>query len=166
LGQGRIEGEARLPQPRPDLVPGASSITFRISHSDRLAKRLAASVLLANIVPVTNMNTNKGIQESELNEFLTILSELQTIPAHDPDRFETNDGLDNPDCTNGDRADMALEALDCFQVACSMTEDVDTAASDLVCALLHLVHSHGFDPRMVLQSGLGHFICEAGCLEN
>lgn len=112
------------------------------------------------------MAMNKVMNESERSEYLTMLSELQSIPAHDPDRFETTDGLENPDCTNGDRADMALEALDCFQVACSMTEGVDTAASDLVCALLHLVHSHGFDPRMVLQNGLGHFICEAGCLAN
>lgn len=112
------------------------------------------------------MNANIEIQESERNEFLTMLSELHGIPAHNPDRFETTDGTDNPICTNGDRAEMALEALDCFQEACSMTEDVDTAASDLVCALLHLVHSHGFDPRLVLQYGLGNFLCEAGCLED
>lgn len=110
------------------------------------------------------MTMNKVMNESERSESLTMLSELQSIPAHDPDRFETTDGLDNPDCTNGDRADMALEALDCFQVACSMTEDVDTAASDLVCALLHLVHSRGFDLRLVLQNGLGNFLCEAGVL--
>lgn len=112
------------------------------------------------------MNANNETEESERNEFLAMLSELQTIPAHDPDRFETTDGLDNPDCTNGDRAEMALEALDCFQAACSMTEDVDTVASDLVCALLHLVHSHGLDQRVVLQNGLGNFLCEAGSLED
>lgn len=122
------------------------------------------SVLFENIVPVTNMNANHEILQSGRNEFVTMLSELQSIPAHDPDRFETTDGLDNSDCTNGDRADMALEALDCFQAACSMTEDVDTAASDLVCALLHLVHSRGFDLQLVLQNGLGHFLCEAGAL--
>ena len=130
----------------------------------RLAKWLAVSVLFANIVPVTNMAMNQEIYESDRNEFLTMLSELQTIPAHDPDRYETTDGTDNPDCTNGDRADIALEALDYFQEACSMTEDVDTAASDLVCALLHLVHSRGFDLRLVLQNGLGNFLCEAGVL--
>jgi hypothetical protein len=112
------------------------------------------------------MAANKEMHEPELNEFLTMLSELKTIPTHNPDRFETTDASDNPDCTNGDRAEMALETLDCFQEVCSMTEDVDTAASDLVCDLLHLVHSRGFDPRMMLQNGLGHFICEAGCLEN
>jgi hypothetical protein len=108
------------------------------------------------------MTMNQEIYKSERNEFLKMLSELQTIPAHDPDRYETTDGTDNPDCTNGDRADMALEALDYFQEVCSMTEDVDTAASDLVCALLHLVHSRGFDPKLVLQYGLGNFLCEAG----
>ena len=112
------------------------------------------------------MTESQQTQGSERDEFLMMLAELPTIPAHDPDRFETTDGTDNPDCTNGDRAEMALEALDCFQKACSMTEEVDTAASDLVCALLHLVHSHGFDPRLVLQYGLGNFLCEAGCLED
>ena len=47
-----------------------------------------------------------------------------------------------------------------------MKEDVDTAASDLVCDLLHLIHSRGFDPRLVLQNGLGHFLSEAGCLQD
>ncbi len=111
------------------------------------------------------MKKNAEIQKSERSEFLTMLSELQGIPAHDPDRFETTDGLDNPGCTNGDRAEMALEALDCFQEACSMTDNVKTAASDLVCALLHLVHSRGFDVQLVLQNGIGHFLCEAGSLE-
>jgi hypothetical protein len=110
------------------------------------------------------MNANNEIEESERNEFLAMLSELSSIPTHDPERFETTDGLDNPSCTNGDRADMAQEALDCFQAACSMTEDVDTATSDLVCALLHLVHSRGFDLRLVLQNGLGNFLCEAAAL--
>lgn len=98
---------------------------------------------------------------AERKEFLRMLSELETIPAHDPDRYETTDGLDNPDCTNGERAEMALQALDCFQNVCGMDEDVDTAASDLVCNLLHLVHSRGFKPMLVLQNGLGSFICEA-----
>lgn len=100
-----------------------------------------------------------------MNEFLTMLSELRSLPPHNPDRFKTTDGFDNPDCTNGARAEMALKALEFFQEACSMTEAGDAAASDLVCDLLHLVHSLGFDPRTVLQNGLGHFICEAGHLE-
>lgn len=110
------------------------------------------------------MAMNPEMLESQRNEFLTMLSELHSVPTHNPDRYETTDGADNPDCTNGDRAEMALEALDCFQEACSMTEEVDTAAADLVCALLHLVHSRGFDPQLVLQYGLGHFLCEADCL--
>ncbi len=101
------------------------------------------------------------IDAAERNDFAKMLSELETIPAHDPDRYETTDGLDNPNCTNGERAEMALQSLDCFQNACGMDEDVLTAASDLVCNLLHLVHSRGFEPRHVLQNGLGSFLCEA-----
>jgi len=99
---------------------------------------------------------------TENQNFLGLLAELERICLHDPGRYETTDGLDNPDCTNGDRASMALEALDCFQEACNMVEDVDTAASDLICNLLHLVHSRGFDPRLMLQNGLGAFLCESG----
>ena len=43
-----------------------------------------------------------------------------------------------------------------------MTEDVDTAAADLVCDLLHLVHANHHDPRDILQSAIRHFLCEAG----
>lgn len=107
------------------------------------------------------MKVSNEILESEEKEFLTLLASLRNIPAHDPDRFETTDGLDNPDCTNGDRAGMALEALDCFQRACSMTEAVDTAAADLICDLMHLVHADD-DPWDVLQSAIRHFLCEAG----
>lgn len=107
---------------------------------------------------------NEGTLISEHKEFLSLLADLLVIPEHDPDRFETTDGSDNPDCTNGDRASLAQEALDCFQEACNMVEDVDTAASDLICNLMHLVHSHGFDPKLVLQYGLANFLCESGQL--
>lgn len=95
-----------------------------------------------------------------------MLDHIVAIPPHDPDRHDTTDGLDNPDCTNGNRTSTALEALDCFQNACHMVEDVDTAAADLVGNLLHLAHSRGHDPKRVLQDGLGHFLYESSKCEH
>jgi hypothetical protein len=85
------------------------------------------------------------------------------LAAHDPDRSATTDGLDNPDCTNGMRADWAAKALEVFQRACQMEgEDADVAAADLICDLLHHVHGQGYDPEEVLENGLRHFEAEAG----
>ena len=91
-----------------------------------------------------------------------LLAALATLPAHDPDRYETTDGFDNPNCTNGARATFASEALDSFQKACCMVEDIDTAASDLICDLLHLLHANNYDLLPVLQIGIQDFLCEAG----
>ena len=85
------------------------------------------------------------------------------LPPHDPDRSATTDGLDNPDCTNGMRADFAAEALDVFQRACHMVgEDPDVASADLICDLLHHVHGHGYNPIEVLENAVVHFAAEAG----
>jgi hypothetical protein len=100
------------------------------------------------------------ISQPHISDFVKMLERLTSIPAHDPRRYETTDGLDNPGCINGDRGARAKLALDCFQIACGMEEEVDTASADLICNLLHLVHSEGHDPRIVLQRGLGHFLCE------
>ena len=99
------------------------------------------------------------------SQLIEILNDLLSIPPHNPERFETTDGYDNPDCTNGRRATFANTALDVFQNSCSMTEDVDTAAADLICDLLHLVHASGRQPLGTLESALGHFIAEAGRLD-
>lgn len=94
-----------------------------------------------------------------------MLESLTSIPPHDPERYAATDGLDNPGCTNGDRAASVQEALDCFQCTCGMEEDIDTAASDLICNLLHLVHSQGHDPREIFQNGLGNYLCEVESFE-
>ena len=96
---------------------------------------------------------------SEISKLLKLIDDL---PSHDPDRFETLDGLDNPACTNMMRAAYALEGLDAFQKACGMNEDVHVAAADLIDDLLHLVHSMGFNPKTVLEHAIGHFVAEAG----
>lgn len=89
-----------------------------------------------------------------------MITELAEIPAHDPNRYQTTDGLDNPDCTNGARAFLALKALERFQEVCNMVEDVDVATSDLICDLLHLVHSRSLDPQFVVENGINGFLCE------
>ncbi len=99
-------------------------------------------------------------------QFLEMLDDLSLIPPYNSERYETTDGLDNADFTNGDRAVTALEALCCFQIACGMNEDTDTASADLICNLLHLVYSEGHDPKQVLQNGIEHFLCESGALKD
>jgi hypothetical protein len=58
---------------------------------------------------------------------------------------------------------MAAESLAAFQKSCGMTsEDIETAAADLICDLLHLVHVNHYEPHDVLQAAIQHFLCEAG----
>ena len=104
--------------------------------------------------------------ENDEDENMRLFPQLAAIPAHDPLRFETTDGLDNPKCTNGDRALFAAEALMSFQKACHMVEDVETAASDLICDLLHLLHANNRDLLSVLRIGINDFLCEASSLDN
>jgi hypothetical protein len=96
------------------------------------------------------------------SDLIEILNNLLSIPPHNPERFETTDGYEDPDCTNGKRAAFATTALDVFQKTCRMTEETETAAADLICDLLHLVHASGSQPLATLESALGHFIAEAG----
>jgi hypothetical protein len=101
---------------------------------------------------------------SESHATLNILAYLVGIPSHNPRRYETTDGLDNPACTNKDRASMAARALDEFRTSCGMIEDVETAAADLICDLLHLVHAENCDPLHAILNGIQSFLCEAGHL--
>ena len=96
---------------------------------------------------------------------LDLLVELDGIPSHDPDRFESTDGYDDPNCNNGKRAAFAKEALDVFQRTCHMTEEVPTAAADLICDLLHLVHAGGDEPIAVIEAAIVHFVAETGNLK-
>jgi hypothetical protein len=97
-----------------------------------------------------------------MSEFL---AKIRQIQPYDSYRWETTDGLDNPDCTNGVRVDFAAKALDSFQNACGMNEAVDIATADLIGDLLHLVHSFGYEPLAILESALEHFSAEAGAPE-
>jgi hypothetical protein len=98
----------------------------------------------------------------EHHDSKTLFASLATIPTHDPARYETTDGFDNPKCTNGDRASFATGALDAFQKICNTDEDIETTASDLICDLFHLLHSNQRDPLPVLHRGIHAFLCEAG----
>ena len=107
---------------------------------------------------MTNLLQNSSIEE----ELLQTIGKLSLLPPHDPSRYETTDGFENPSCTNADRASLAAAALDTFQKSCGMSEDVTTAAADLICDLLHLVHANQQNPSEVLHSAIQHFLCEAG----
>jgi hypothetical protein len=107
------------------------------------------------------MTTSKMPSDPQIGD---LLAALATLPAHDPARFETTDGLDNPDCTNAVRADFAAQSLSTFQKACEMEEEIGTATADLICDLLHLLHANDLDLLYALQTALQGFLCEAGPL--
>jgi len=45
-----------------------------------------------------------------------------------------------------------------------MTEALETAAADLICDLLHLIHANHRDPLPALRNGIHSFLCEAAHL--
>lgn len=98
------------------------------------------------------------------NSLKNLIGNLELLPPHDPDRFESIDGYDNPNCTNMKRAGFTIDALAVFQKACHMDEMPEVAVGDLICDLLHLVHSLHLSPKDVLERALNHFIAEAGWL--
>ena len=102
---------------------------------------------------------------SPTTHLIRLLTELDSLPCHDAERFETLDALDNPDCNNGMRQEFAAAALRVFQEACHMNDDVNVAAADLIGDILHLVHASGYEPLTVLEAAIGHFIAEAGINE-
>jgi hypothetical protein len=132
----------------------------------KLAIELARRVLLTNIVRVKNVlrmeNMSTPPTPPNPNLLGNLLFSLEFLPAHDPKRFESIDGCDEPNCTNRMRAELAIDALAAFQRACHMNEEANVAAADLICDLLHFVHSLNYSPIYVIESALTHFIAEAG----
>lgn len=110
-------------------------------------------------------SVTESSQDSDEESGLTErLSKFASLPPHNPARFKTTDGMDNPRCNNGMRAAFARDALEKFQQSCQMTEDVDIAAADLIGDLFHLVHASGHQPLSILESAFDHFLAEAGDL--
>jgi hypothetical protein len=103
-----------------------------------------------------------SIHSPNSSNLLLLINQLESLPLHNADRFETMDGLDNPDCTNGKRSEFAATALQVFQETCNLNEEVHVAAADLIGDLLHLVHSCGCEPLTALEHALEHFLAEAG----
>jgi hypothetical protein len=94
-----------------------------------------------------------------LSELVVI---LDLLPAHDPNRFESLDGHDDPNTTNAKRAAFTIDALAAFQKTRCMSEELNVAVADLICDLLHFVHALEYSPKDVLENALTHFIAEAG----
>jgi hypothetical protein len=90
------------------------------------------------------------------------LTLLHSLPPHDPARFQTTDGLDEPDCTNGFRAEEAKAALIAIHGFSSYEQDRDCSITDQITNLLHLAHAEGYDVRQTLETALENFLAEAG----
>jgi hypothetical protein len=90
------------------------------------------------------------------------LTLLHSLPPHDPARFQTTDGLDEPDRTNGFRAEEAKAALIAIHGFSSYEQDADCSITDQITNLLHLAHAEGYDVRQTLETALQNFLAEAG----
>lgn len=98
---------------------------------------------------------------SEPPALTLLVTQLDSLPPHDPERYQTTDGLDEPDATNGWRAEQALVALRCFARENHYPENDDTALPDLLSNLLHLAHARVQEPGGVLTTALRNFLAEA-----
>lgn len=87
---------------------------------------------------------------------------LELLPPHDPNRFESLDGFDDPNTTNAKRVGFTIDALVAFQKTSGERGEPRVVVADLICDLLHLVHSFQDGPQDVLENALTHFIAEAG----
>jgi hypothetical protein len=90
------------------------------------------------------------------------LTLFHSLPPHDPARFQTTDGLDEPDRTNGVRADEAKAALIAIDGLSSYEQDTVCSITDQITNLLHLAHAEGHDVTQTLETALQNFLAEAG----
>lgn len=91
-----------------------------------------------------------------------MFKQLTTLPPHDSARYQTTDGLDEPDRTNGVRAEEAKAALIAIDGLSSYEQDTDCLITDQISNLLHLAHAEGQDVRQTLETALQNFLAEAG----
>jgi deoxyribodipyrimidine photolyase len=91
----------------------------------------------------------------------TLLADFPQIPAHDPIRYQTTDGFDEPDRTNGERAEEARVALVAIHGLSSYEQDRDCVISDQISNLLHLAHAEGLNLTQTWETALRNFLAEA-----
>lgn len=94
-----------------------------------------------------------------LEEYLQ--GELGDLPPHDSDRTATTDGLDNPDVSNGMRAENGRA----HATAGNEKDPGQEELSDIICNVLHYAHSREMDIPELLASAALTFSAEAGPLE-
>jgi hypothetical protein len=94
-----------------------------------------------------------------------MLEQLTILPPHDPARFQTTDGLDDPVRTNGLRAEEARTALIAIHGLSSYEQDQDCLITDQISNLLHLAHAEGLNVTQTWETALRNFLGEAGSLK-
>lgn len=88
-------------------------------------------------------------------------AELHSLPPHDPIRFQTTDGFDEPDRTNGVRAEEAKAALIAILGLSAYEKDRDCSIRDQITNLLHLAHAEGLNVAQTWEMALQNFCAEA-----
>ena len=119
-----------------------------------LENRYGEWAYVHSVVEFSNLNIECSLSDT--------CAQLASIPPHNPERFERADGIANPKYTNRMRAEFAMNALKSFQYARNVKEEVNLEVSDLICDLLHLVHSSDHPPLAILECAIADFLSEAG----
>lgn len=90
---------------------------------------------------------------------------LDSLLPHDPARFQTTDGCDEPDRTNGVRVEEVKAALIAIHGLSSYEQDQDCLIADQISNLLHLAHADGLNVTQTWETALRNFLAEAGILK-
>lgn len=95
-----------------------------------------------------------------------LVRNLECSPQFEPSRYQSTDGFQDPVCPNGMWEGIARKALAIGPASEGKVEEaeLDLDISDLICNLLHLAHSCGYDLAVILERSLRHFNAEAGNL--
>jgi len=86
--------------------------------------------------------------------------------SYNEKRYQTSDGIEDSKQTNGIRVLCAAKAIEAAVREGLLGGDPATMASDLICNILHYVHSHGETPHTIILRSYEAFEAEAGFLED
>ncbi len=112
---------------------------------------------------MTGITSATGLHQprKQMTDFTTYTDGLEYVDygEHAPDRFETIDGFQSEQNTNGSRALEAQKAL-----AHWIPEWDIHRYQDLITHILHLAHREGYDPFDIYTCAINNFHAEAAPL--
>lgn len=95
-------------------------------------------------------------------DFESLRAEMMNLPIHCPQRFETIEGFGDPTWNNSKRRGIGEALLEEFTRITTVENEIDVAASDLICDVLHFVHASGSNAQKIVGNAIDNFVAEAG----